>query len=510
MSNQKISRRNFLAKASIGALTVGFSGMGDFTAHSQSKKVVRVAVRPPTRLTPGLLTDSPGQVITGAYGDYLFRLEGPEQERQPSLVDHYESSSDKRDWTFKVKEGVLFHHGTELTADDVKYTFQRISDPDTGSPASSLFSSLDTIEKTDKYTVKFKLTEPDPDFPLKFYDYNTSILARDFDYESKGETKPSGTGAYMIKENIPGERLILERNPNYFVPQAPYIDELHFLIVPEIETQTLMLQSGDVDIVTFAGIPQFQRFKRSGKINADMVRGGFHAPISMRTDREPFNDNRVRLAIKNCVDRPSMIESVLAGYGDIGHDHPIAPVYKWYTDLGTRDQDIEKAKELLSEAGYGNGLDISLYYPTNVAPCPDTALNFQRMVKPAGINVRLVGTTSDIYFQKYWLKANMTCTQWAHRTHVLNLLKLAYKTGGSWNEGHYKNSTLDELIRQASTTLDDDKRQEYFTGIQEHIREQGPASISFHQGLYGGSHERIKDFWMVRTGLAELRYLKLS
>lgn len=508
--NNKVSRRDFIKGAAITGAALSLPGLISISGTGEEKKVAKVGIRPPGNLTPGLQNTSPAQVITGVYGDYLFRLRGPESERKPSLVEKYSSNEDKSEWSFKLREGVKFHHGTELTSSDLKYTVERLLDPDVGSPVKSLFSNVEDIEEVDKYTTKFHLKNSDPDFNLNFFEYRTPIVAQDFDYEKYGETKPSGTGAFKIKEYKQGEKMIMEKNPDYFLPEVPYVDELHFIIVPEESTRKLMLQSGDLDILTNISFSTFTQLEKRSGVRGEYAVGGFQAPISMRTDQPPFDDNQVRLAVKYATDRRFLLKSVLSGFGDIGHDNPIAPSYNWYTDLGTRKQNIEKAKTLLAEAGYGNGLDMKLHYPTNVFPCPSTALNFREMARPAGINLKLEGSESGVYYSKYWLKANMTVTQWGHRENPLVFLNQQYKTGAKWNEGHYSNEELDKHIDKASSEIKPEVRQKHFTAIQRILREEGPAVIPFHQGIFGAVRERIKDYVEVRNGAHELRFIKKS
>lgn len=507
--DRKISRRDFIKGAAITGAAVSVPGLWSFSSRGQSdKNIVRVGIRPPNNVTPGLLGDSPGQVMASVHSDYLFRLRGEESERTPSLVEDYSYNEDRSEWSFKLREGVKFHHGTELTSKDLKYTVERIMDPDVGSPAKSLFSNVDKIEEEDRYTTKFYLTKTSPDFGLNFYDYNTSIVAHDFDYEEYGEQRPSGTGAFKIKEYSPGEKMILEKNHDYFLPDVPYVDELHFVIVPEDATKRLMLQSGDVDILTNIELSTFNQLEQQSDIKGEYAIGGAFAPLSMRTDKPPFDDNQVRLAMKYATDRRFMLESVLSGFGDLGHDTPIAPAYKWYTDLGLREQNIERAKSLLAQAGHGSGLDVKLHYPSNVFPCPDTALNLQQLAKPAGINLELEGATSDVYYSKYWKQANLKVAQWIHRENILGVLKQGYKSGASWNSAHYSNSKLDSEIEKASTTVEPEERQKHFTEIQRILREKGPAVIPFHQGIYGATHKDIKDYKEVRNGTHELRFVK--
>ncbi len=304
---RKISRRDFIKNAAITGAAVSLSGLWSYSGQGQtSKKIVRVGVRPPTSINPGVLGDSPGQVMAGVFSDYLFRLRGPENKRTPSLVEDYSYSQDRSEWSFKLREGVKFHHGTELTSKDLKYTVERIMNPDIGSPAKSLFENVEKIEKQDRYTTKFYLKNTDPDFNLNFYDYNTSIVAHDFDYEKYGEKRPSGTGPFRITNYEPGEKMVMKKNEDYFLPDVPYVDELHFILVPEASTKRLMLQSGDVDVLTKVTLSDFKRLDKAEDVYVDYATGGFQAPISMRTDKPPFDDNRVRLAMKYAAVRMSI------------------------------------------------------------------------------------------------------------------------------------------------------------------------------------------------------------
>lgn len=504
-----ITRRQFLKNAAAGAGLAFLPTLHGITAKASShKKVISVVQDAPTNIVPGILTDQPGVNVCTAIYDKLFHLQGPESERGPWLVEDYNVSSDAKRWTFKLKEGVKFHHGTELTAEDVVFTFDRILNPDLGSAAQSLFTVVDNVEKKDQYTVNFELKQPNPNFNLKFYDYNTQILAKDYDYDEYGSTKPSGTGPFKMKSYEPGSRVVLERNPDYFVPDSPRVDELHIRIVPEMATRIMLVRSGDADIAPFVGISEYKQFERSSATKGLSTKCAFHTPISMNTDKPPFDDKKVRTAMKYCVDRKNMINRVMEGEGDIGHDHPIWQGYQWYKDLGTRERNIEKAKQLLAEAGYEDGLEVDLNYGTTFPAVPSTALNFQQMAKPAGIDVRLVGSTGDVYYSKYWLQADLMATEWIHRENPVDLLKVAYKSDSDWNETNYSNPELDKHIDAASRVLDEEKRQKHFTAIQKILRQNDGRIIPFFGSIFSGVNERVEDFWMTRVSSPEFRYVE--
>ncbi len=243
------------------------------------------------------------------------------------------------------------------------------------------------------------------------------------------------------------------------------------------------------------------------------IKLGHHVPISMRTDIPPFNDNRVRTAMKLVVDRQKMLDTVTYGMGALGNDSPIGPFNPWYDDLGgIRQRDVAKAKALLAEAGYNdkNPLSVTLYCSSNTPPELDTALAFQDMAKDAGIQIEISTSPRDIYYAKHWLKETLTATLWGHREDVTQLLRLAYMTGGPWNEGHYSNPELDKNIKLATSTTDVAKRKEYFHNIQKILYDDGPAIIAFFQPYYAGASKRIKDFYLTRNWINDYRFMKLS
>jgi len=510
--SEEISRRKFLKRAAYAGGSLALLSTGVFNSSSmgsQGELTATVVVDGPTTIMPGRLTDAPGQNIADAMYERLFMLKGhgDEGERTPWLVKDFDRTSDGKKWTFRLKEGVKFHHGTEMTADDVVFTFKRIMDPDFGSPQKSLFSAVNEVSKKDRYTVVFDLKKPVPDFQLKFFAYNTVILAKDFNYT---EQKHSGTGPFKLVDYKAGESLTFEKFEDYWMEGVPHVDKLRFQIVPEMATRMVMIESGDADIAPFIGLQQYERLKKSQNAKATSTESAFHTPISMRADQEPFDDPRVRKAMKYVVDRDQMFTSAMGEVGSIGHDHPIWEGYPWYKDLGTRERNVERARELLAEAGYENGISVDLHYGTNFPVVPATVLNYQQMAKPAGIDINLVGSSGDVYYSKYWLKAKMTCTEWIHRENPIDLLNVAFKGDGPWNESHYSNPELDRHIEGAASELDEEKRQDHFTEIQRILREDGGTIIPFFGADFSGLSKRVKDFWMTRAAAAEYRYFTVE
>jgi len=494
------------------ALALAMVSLGGM-AIAADNAPVRVIIIPPVRLTPGYLGDGAGAIFASFVYDWLFRINGQTGKVEPSLVDSYTTSPDATVWTMKLRQGIKFHNGDPFNADDVVYTVNRWLDKKLGLVPNGVFGPLvKSVEKVDTYTVRFTLTQTDVDFNLKFLDYNTPMLDSRYDNDQYGETKPVGTGAFMVQSLVPKDRVEFTANKNYWIKGAPYVDKVELLFIPDTNTEIKMMQAGQADLVTDISVDQYRQLNSSSNTVGMYIKLGHHVAISMRTDMPPFNDNRVRQAMKLVVDRQKMLDTVTYGMGALGNDSPIGPFNPWYDDLGgIRQRDIPKAKELLAEAGYNdkNPLSVTLYCSSNEPPELDTALVFQDMAKDAGIQIEINSSPRDIYYAKHWLKETLTATLWGHREDVTQLLRLAYMTGAPWNEGHYANPALDNNIRLATSTTDVAKRKEYFHNIQQILYDDGPAVIAFFQPYYGGTSKRVKDFYLTRNWINDYRFMKI-
>jgi len=483
-------------------------------AFAAGDATARVIIIPPARLTPGHLVDGAGAIFASMVYDWLFRINGETGKVEPSLVESYTVSPDAKVWTMKLHKGVKFHHGTVFSADDVVYTVNRWLDKSLGMAPYGVFNGLvQKVEKVDTNTVRFTLTQTDVEFYLKFLDYNTPMLAHDYDNDGLGETKPSGTGAFIVDSLVPKERVELKANKGYWVSGAPGVNAVELLFIPDTETEVKMMEAGQADVVTDLSVDQYKRLNSNPNTTGMYIKLGHHVAVSMRTDMPPFNDVRVRQAMKLVVDRQKMLDTVMFGMGSLGNDTPVAPFNPFYDDLGgVRQRDVEKAKALLAEAGYTdkNPLSVTLYTSSNTPPELDVALTYQQMAKDAGVDVEISTSPRDVYYAKHWLKETFTGTLWGHREDVTQLLRLAYMSNGPWNEGHYSNPELDKNIQLATSTTDVAKRKIYFKNIQQILHDDGPTVISFFQPYFGATSKRISNFYLTRNWINDYRFMKLA
>jgi peptide/nickel transport system substrate-binding protein len=249
--------------------------------------------------------------------------------------------------TVRLRQGVEFHHGKSLTADDLIFTLQRILNPNKPGKAATSFAAVDprNLKKLDALTVQFNLKTPDSLFAQRWGSASTNIVPTDFD-----PATPVGTGPFKVQSFTPGSRSVLVRNPHYWMSGEPYLDEVEIIDFSDNTSRMAALLSGQVDAIDGVDPSDLKQIPSGGFVT-QITKSGFYQPITMRVDEAPFNDVRVRQAFRLMVDRPQMIAQAYSGYGQIANDMPF-PADPAYPDLTQRVQDIAQAKSLLKAAGH--------------------------------------------------------------------------------------------------------------------------------------------------------------
>jgi len=479
------------------------------------KEILRATAVTPGRLTPGHMSGSAAARVSGAVYDWLVRVKPGTMEIKPELAKSWQVSSNGKNWTIHLREGVKFHDGSKFTAEDVIYTVERALDPDVGHALKENFEAIAEIKKIDEYTIEFKLKEPNAKFMHVFTDYNSAILSSSYDYAELGDTKPMGTGPFEVESIEPTESAILVKNTDYWVEGTPNVDEIHWSFVPDKTTQLQMLRTGAVDMAMEI-TPQDVAMLRGVKgVEGKHMQGTTQIVLYMNVNEEPFEDNRVRQALKYTLDNEQIIKSAYGLLYDqvegkvTVNESPLAPVYPEYNKIEERERDIQKAKELLEEAGYGDGLELTLYYASNYRVGPEFALALQQMARPAGINIELVGVPRDIYLSKHWRNVDFGITGWGNRADPVTILRLAYKCDAPWNESHFCNEKLDKLVEEAAEETSLEERKQIYKEIQEVFQKTGPV-VTVNIGRWHGLNDSVKDYKEAAPFVGDWRYVTLT
>lgn len=392
---------------------------------------------------------------------------------QGRLAETWEVADDGMSVTFHLRKGVLSYFGNELTAEDVKYTWDRAFDLGAIGPfwASLLFiEGPDDIEIVDDYTVTFRANRPSPMlasvFHMNSYMYiwdseELSSHATDDDPWATewAATNSASFGPYQIVEWTPGQQIVLVANPNYYRGE-PEIKRVIWQVVPESANRLAVLQAGDVDVVEQLLPRELEIAAATEGIQIISNASQTTDFLTMNTEIPPFDDVRFRQAVSYAIDRDAILDSVYQGFAKPLHA-PYASIYPGYTDEhDPYSYDPERARELLSQTPYADGVDVELVVAEHWPASIEVAQFVKSNLEAVGIGVEIVQVTPAVHTEK------MTAREFAFffrsdgpiHPDPIYWLFLHYHCDAFGNFGNYCNTEVSDLITEGQTTLDDDAR----------------------------------------------------
>ncbi len=447
--------------------------------------------------------------------DYL-TVTGVDNVTRPSLIEKWEPSADLKTWTLRVRKSVKWHNGRQFTADDVIWNFKRVLDPKTGSSVVGLMKGflledVDTGEKDDKgnpkkssrlwdagaiqkvddFTVRLNGKTAQLAVPEQLFHYPFLIL----DPAENGEFKvgSNGTGAFTLVENEVGRRQVLKARKQGYWGGGPYLDQLEFIDLGDDPAASVAaLASKQVDGLYGADIVQLEALQKIPHVQMYQVTTAYTATARMQPVK-PFDDKRVRQAMRYAIDSNAVLQVAHRGLGQPGEHHHVSPVHPEYAKLPPPSRDVARAKKLLAEAGFPNGIDVEII----CRPQPAwELLAVQTMVeqwKEAGIRVKINVMPSTQYWE-VWTKVPFGFTTWAHRPLGIMSLALAYRSGGPWNESKYSNPEFDRLLTQAEGTLDVASRREIMSRLEAILQDDGPIVQPVWRAIFTFHDKRVQGF----------------
>ncbi|OGN75425.1 MAG: hypothetical protein A2X25_15295 [Chloroflexi bacterium GWB2_49_20] len=399
----------------------------------------------------------------------------------PELAESWEPNGDATEWTFHLRQGVKFTDGKELTAADVVYSYKRLIDPaDPSEAASSLsFLSPEGILAVDNYTVKFVTKKPVAELPVLITIKNAWIVE---DGATKEQLRLNGvgTGPFIPVDFQPVQQPHkFVKNPNYWEPGLPKSECLEFYVIQEPTTRIASIQSGEVDIVEyvdFATIPTLM-----GDPNITLLKtssASTSLTFAMWVDTAPFNDLKVRQAMKKLIDRQAIVDTVYLGYAMVADDNPIPPnsPYAWRSVVPGRD--LEGAKKLLAEAGYGpdNPLKVDLYTADFMPGVVAAAQMFKEQAAEGNVEINIIVGPSADHWSNVWLKQPFVNSGWDPRPPG-EALAICYRSDALYAETHWKVPAYDALLDEANTTVDPSQRTALYKQAGQMLTEQGGELI---------------------------------
>ncbi|MDZ7708865.1 MAG: ABC transporter substrate-binding protein [Roseovarius sp.] len=405
------------------------------------------------------------------------RLVRPGRDGTPSpdLATAWQPNADGTVWTFHIREGVRFHDGSALDAGDVVYSLKRVIDPDYGSPARAAVKMVKAVEATGPHTVRMALTSTFADFPLQLMDPRLRIIPAGSG-ETVGQTG-IGTGPFRVGKFDPDGITVLTAYEDYY-EGPPRLDRIEVIGVPDAQARLQAFLSGQLDMERGIAPVLRRALDKSLRYQLLEIPTGNWMGLVFRTDYAPFDDVRVRRALRMVVDREEMLGLALDGGGVPSCDTPVAPNDQYRVRMDC-PPDPDGARALLAEAGYPDGIDIEI----NVSPLdpswPVLGVAFQEQAAAAGIRVELVNASADGYWSNVWMKKPAFATSWGARP-ADQVLNEAFHSSAKWNESHYSDPEFDRLLETARAELDFDKRRALYVEAQEHLARTSGTLIPFH------------------------------
>jgi peptide/nickel transport system substrate-binding protein len=493
----KISRRQFITGLSAMGLAAAISPA--LLAGTAQASVPQKGGRFIMGITGGSTTDSmdPGTLTSNMNQNLNWQIRNNlvEIDRNfkpiPELAESWDSSPDAKVWKFNLRKGVEFHNGKTMTAEDVIFTMNHHRGEKSTSGAKPYFKSVVNIKADGKYGVIFELSGGSADFPFILGDYHLGICpagttGQEFE-------KGIGTGGYVLEAWEPGVRAFAKRNPNYWKKGRALFDEVETLSIVDTNARTNALKTGQIHYMDRVELKTVHLMKRMPGINVSATTGTAHYTIPMLVDKTPYNDNNVRMALKHAVNREELLKQVLRGYGEIGNDHPIAPVNQYYAkNLEQRKHDPDKAKFYMKKAGMLDHVFNLHAADAAFAGAVDAAILIKEQAKKAGININVVREPDDGYWSNVWMKKEWAMCFWAGRPTEDMMFSVAYAAGGSWNDTHWKNTRFNQLLVEARAELDTDKRRKMYFDMQEICRNDGGTIVPMYNQMVEASSDKIE------------------
>jgi peptide/nickel transport system substrate-binding protein len=391
---------------------------------------------------------------------------------QPGLADRM-VTQDNVVWNIRLRRGVHFHNGKALSVEDVIFSLMRHRDPAAASKVKAIADQFASAKRTGPFELQLRLTAPNPDLPAILAAPHFLIVEngrRDF-------SKANGTGPYICSEFAPGIRTIVRRNPNYWKPGRPYLDEIELIAIPDEISRVNALLSGDVQMVNAVGPGSVKRVRASSTHAVMEIPSGLFTNLIMRRDNPVTGNPNFVLAMKYLQDRELIKRALFRGFATIANDHPISPVDPNFNpDIPQRPFDPDRAKFLLKRGGL-----LGVRVPVYAAPVANASIDMgsvlQEHAARIGLKLAINRVPSDGYWATHWMKHPMTFGNTNQRPTTDMMFSLFFQSKALMNESGWNNPRFDRLLLEARSTTDNALRKEIYGEMQWIVHEYGGLAI---------------------------------
>lgn len=388
-----------------------------------------------------------------------------------AVASDHSVSEDAKVYTFTLREGVKFHDGSEVTAEDVKYSIERCADTSNGEPLVSAYSIIESVNVLDENTVEIRLSEPDTEF---LFNMTTAIIPKDS--AQTIDANPIGTGPFAYASRSEGDSITLKKNEEYWGEKA-HLDEVVFKVVADADMLVSYLKGGSLDMVM-----------RMTNAQAAELTEGFHIEegtmnlvqaLYLNNAVEPLNNEKVRQALCYAINPDEIMDMMNDGKGVRIGTHMLPGYKAYYNDELTNyySRDYEKAKELLKEAGYEDGFDLEITVSAADQPHVDTAQVIREQLKNIGVNVTINPVEWEYWLEEVYGNRNFESTVVGVDAKTLSARSLLerFQSDGGSNFINFSDGEYDEVLSQAIASMDEKEQTECYMKLQEILTEKAAS-----------------------------------
>jgi len=585
-----VNRRQFIAGSSIltaaallpwsANVSAAVSNATDASGTPRKGGVLRISVDQAVgMLNPQQARVNPEYLVAELLYSGLTRLT-QQMQAEADLAQSWKANDTLNQWTFILRPSLRFHDGSPCTASDVVASLQAVLDSKNASPGQHNIGPITQVTAVDANTVQITTDGPYADLPvmLAYPDAKIIPAAIAAGQQDRLSKEAIGTGPFKLVSYAPDRLIVVERNPYYYDPQRPYLDRVEVVVYPDAIAEGSALIAGDTDLMLSAASTEFERLSKAPGVQPLRVASGLFLNVNMGCDVKPFNDVRVRQALALCVDRAATVDFVAEGYGTPGNDAPLNNAYPYYLNQTLKAVDYSKAKALLAEAGYPNGLDLTgcdvkpfndvrvrqalalcvdraatvdfvaegYGTPGNDAPLnnaypyylnqtlkavdyskakallaeagypngldltliasdkPSTrtqlGIALREMAKPGGFRITVQTMAHSTYLDQVWKKGNFYVGFYNMQPTPDAVFSLLYTSTAAWNETRWNNAEFDQAIKTARETADSAKRTELYGTAQKLMHDQVPSLIPTFFDLLAASRSYVSGYQLHPRG----------
>lgn len=423
---------------------------------------------------------------------------------EPALATDWEISPDAKTFVFNIRQGVKFHDGSPMTAVDVKFSIDRARSPDGN--WNWLYTSIESVEVTGEYQVTIKTSEPYVPMLANLALFSAAIVPEKYVKEKGPEhlaNNPIGTGPFIFDSWERNSKVILKKNPDYWVEGKPYLDGVEMYNVIEDATRMLKLRAGELDLVEGVPYSEIASVKADSSLNMHVDQLAGLRLLRINTTKEPLNDVKIRQAINYAVDRDAIIQAALHGYGTKLASY-LPRIMYYDNNLEPYNYDLEKAKQLMAESSRPEGFKTTISISAGDTYDVQTAALMKESLMKIGIDAEILQLDGGVKGDR---AANMEhdldaiyVTSDVIDPDELTLYEVIPEGGTDSLRSGFNNERVKELSNQARGEMDETKRAALYAEIQKIVKDEAPFIILYEFPNTYGSRSYVKDFKAMVTG----------